>query len=48
MRAVAHPSPVRRWGRPDDVAHAVLPLLAAASSFTTGTVVYVDGGYTAQ
>jgi NAD(P)-dependent dehydrogenase (short-subunit alcohol dehydrogenase family) len=40
--------PVGRWGRPDDVAHAVLPLLAPESSFTTGSVVHVDGGYTAQ
>ncbi|MFF5494402.1 SDR family NAD(P)-dependent oxidoreductase [Streptomyces aquilus] len=40
--------PVGRWGRPEDVAHAVLPLLAARSSFTTGAVVHVDGGYTAQ
>ncbi|MER6692173.1 SDR family NAD(P)-dependent oxidoreductase [Streptomyces minutiscleroticus] len=40
--------PLGRWGRPEDVAHAVLPLLAAGSSFTTGAVVHVDGGYTAQ
>ncbi|MFF1395824.1 SDR family NAD(P)-dependent oxidoreductase [Streptomyces sp. NPDC058287] len=40
--------PLGRWGRPEDVAHAVLPLLAAESSFTTGSVVHVDGGYTAQ
>ncbi|WP_264484735.1 SDR family oxidoreductase [Streptomyces longhuiensis] len=26
----------------------MLPLLAAESSFTTGSVVHVDGGYTAQ
>ncbi|MGP3775785.1 SDR family NAD(P)-dependent oxidoreductase [Streptomyces sp. SDT5-1] len=40
--------PLGRWGTPEDVAHAVLPLLAAGSSFTTGAVVHVDGGYTAQ
>ncbi|MFH8484028.1 SDR family NAD(P)-dependent oxidoreductase [Streptomyces longisporoflavus] len=40
--------PLGRWGRPADVAHAVLPLLAAESSFTTGAVLHVDGGYTAQ
>jgi NAD(P)-dependent dehydrogenase (short-subunit alcohol dehydrogenase family) len=40
--------PLGRWGRPEDVAHAVLPLLAAGSSFTTGAVIHVDGGYTAQ
>ncbi|GAA2540258.1 3-oxoacyl-ACP reductase FabG [Streptomyces levis] len=40
--------PLGRWGRPEDIAHAVLPLLAAGSSFTTGAVVHADGGYTAQ
>ncbi|MFI0238600.1 SDR family NAD(P)-dependent oxidoreductase [Streptomyces sp. NPDC016845] len=40
--------PLGRWGRPEDVAHTVLPLLAAGSSFTTGAVIHVDGGYTAQ
>lgn len=40
--------PLGRWGRPEEVAHAVLPLLAADSSFTTGAVLHVDGGYTAQ
>ncbi|GAA0514820.1 3-oxoacyl-ACP reductase [Paractinoplanes deccanensis] len=40
--------PLGRWGRPEEIAHAVLPLLAAGSSFTTGSVVHVDGGYTAQ
>lgn len=40
--------PVGRWGRPEEIAHVVLPLLAAGASFTTGTVVHADGGYTAQ
>ncbi|MBC9713225.1 SDR family oxidoreductase [Streptomyces sp. TRM66268-LWL] len=40
--------PLGRWGRPEELAHAVLPLLAAGSSFTTGAVIHVDGGYTAQ
>jgi NAD(P)-dependent dehydrogenase (short-subunit alcohol dehydrogenase family) len=40
--------PLGRWGRPEDVAHAVLPLLAPGSAFTTGVVLHVDGGYTAQ
>jgi len=40
--------PLGRWGTPEDIAHAVLPLLAAGSSFTTGAVVHADGGYTAQ
>ncbi|MFD4228184.1 SDR family oxidoreductase [Streptomyces sp. NPDC058545] len=44
--ALAAKVPLGRRGRP--AAHAVLPLLAAASSCTTGSVVHVDGGCTAQ
>ncbi|WP_166462533.1 SDR family NAD(P)-dependent oxidoreductase [Amycolatopsis acidicola] len=40
--------PVGRWGTPADIAHLVVPLLSAGSSYTTGAVLHVDGGYTAQ
>jgi NAD(P)-dependent dehydrogenase (short-subunit alcohol dehydrogenase family) len=40
--------PVGRWGTPADVAHAVLGLLAAQADWVTGTVLHVDGGYTAH
>jgi len=40
--------PVGRWGTPADVAHAALPLLAPEAGWVTGTVVHVDGGYTAH
>lgn len=40
--------PMGAWGRPADVAHLALPLLAAKSGWTTGTIVHVDGGYTAR
>jgi NAD(P)-dependent dehydrogenase (short-subunit alcohol dehydrogenase family) len=40
--------PLGRWGTPADVARAVLPLLDPEAGWTTGTVVHVDGGYTAQ
>ncbi|MDP5182535.1 SDR family NAD(P)-dependent oxidoreductase [Blastococcus sp. BMG 814] len=40
--------PVGRWGTPAEVAHAIVPLLAAESGYTTGSVVMVDGGYTAR
>ncbi|MEM6771621.1 MAG: SDR family oxidoreductase [Bacteroidota bacterium] len=36
--------PIGRNGRPDDVAKAIVFLLSDASSWTTGTVLDVDGG----
>ena len=36
-----------RWGQPDDVAGAVAFLCMPASSYATGTVVAVDGGFLA-
>jgi len=38
---------MRRMGTPEEVAAAVLFLSSAASSFTTGTAIAVDGGYLA-
>lgn len=40
--------PAGRWGRPEDIAHVVSSLLDPAAGWTTGTVVHVDGGYTAR
>lgn len=40
--------PVGRWGEPADVAHVALALLADGAGWTTGSVVHVDGGYTAR
>ena len=39
-------SPMRRLGKPVDVALAVLYLASDASAFATGTDLIVDGGYT--
>lgn len=38
--------PLRRYGDPEEVAHATLSLLLPAMSFTTGAVLVVDGGMT--
>jgi len=35
-----------RWGGPDEVARTIVFLASPASSYTTGTNVMVDGGYT--
>lgn len=36
--------PIRRAGRPEEVAHAVLWLLSAEASYVTGALVDVTGG----
>jgi NAD(P)-dependent dehydrogenase (short-subunit alcohol dehydrogenase family) len=40
-------TPMRRFGTPEDLLGAVLWLLSPASSFVTGTVVAIDGGFSA-
>ncbi len=42
--AAAQAAPVRRGGRPDDIANAVLFLASEESSFITGHNLYVTGG----
>jgi len=38
-------TPIRRWGTPTDVAHAVGALADGALPFSTGAVIDVDGGF---
>ncbi|MDQ2774719.1 MAG: SDR family oxidoreductase [Acidobacteriota bacterium] len=40
-------TPIGRWGRPEEVAAAVLFLSSEAASFMTGAIIPVDGGYSA-
>jgi 2-dehydro-3-deoxy-D-gluconate 5-dehydrogenase len=37
--------PASAWGRPEDLAGAAVFLASAASTYVTGTVVPVDGGW---
>ncbi|MCZ8184159.1 MAG: SDR family oxidoreductase [Beijerinckiaceae bacterium] len=38
-------TPMKRWGKPDDVAGAVVFLASESARFITGTILPVDGGY---
>ena len=38
--------PLKRFGRPEDVAHAAVYLLSDASEWVTGTELIIDGGRT--
>jgi 3-oxoacyl-[acyl-carrier protein] reductase len=40
--------PLRRYGDPEEVAHATLSLVLPAASYINGAVVVVDGGMTAK
>jgi len=40
--------PAGRFGTPEEVAHAILYLSSAEAAWVTGTILSVDGGWTAQ
>lgn len=48
FKALAGIHPMNRMGEPQEIASAVLWLASDAASFNTGTILPVDGGWTAQ
>ena len=38
-------TPMKRWGNPKEIAGAAVYLVSEKASFTTGTTIIVDGGY---
>ncbi len=47
-KAIVDRTPQGRWGKPEDIGGAVVFLCSDAAGFITGTVLPVDGGYTAK
>jgi NAD(P)-dependent dehydrogenase (short-subunit alcohol dehydrogenase family) len=47
-RAYADKSALGRWSQPSELVGAVIFLVSDAASFVTGSLLYVDGGWTAQ
>lgn len=47
-RRITDRTPMRRFGKPDDLAGATVFLASSASDFVTGTLIPVDGGYMSQ
>ena len=48
MEALMAVTPMKRLGRPEEIAEAVLWLCSPASAYVTGVALPVDGGYVAQ
>ncbi len=48
MKYVSDLHPMKRLGKPEEVAESVIWLFTDAASFVTGTTLLVDGGYVSQ
>ncbi|MDA1274794.1 MAG: SDR family oxidoreductase [Verrucomicrobia bacterium] len=44
-RAIVDRTPMRRWGKPKDLAGAALFLCSSQAAFITGAILPIDGGY---
>ena len=47
IRVMRHNTPLERWGTPEDIANAAVFLASDRSNFITGTMLTVDGGFSA-
>jgi NAD(P)-dependent dehydrogenase (short-subunit alcohol dehydrogenase family) len=48
MKDILRAQPIGRFGRPEEIASAVLWLCSPGSSFVIGNALAVDGGFTAE
>jgi NAD(P)-dependent dehydrogenase (short-subunit alcohol dehydrogenase family) len=48
LKATNARTPMGRMGQPEELVGAVIYLLSDEASYTTGTTLYIDGGWTAQ
>jgi NAD(P)-dependent dehydrogenase (short-subunit alcohol dehydrogenase family) len=46
--AILSRTPLKRWGKPEEIAGGVLYLSSPIASFVTGTILPIDGGYLAN
>jgi NAD(P)-dependent dehydrogenase (short-subunit alcohol dehydrogenase family) len=47
-QALIDMTPLKRMGKPEEIAYAALFLASDESAYVTGTELFVDGGYSAQ
>lgn len=47
-QAILARTPMKRWGKPDDIGGVVAHLCSDEARFITGAVIPIDGGYSAQ
>jgi NAD(P)-dependent dehydrogenase (short-subunit alcohol dehydrogenase family) len=48
LKIEAQKYPMKRFGKPEEVAYGIIYLLSDASSFMTGSSIVIDGGFTLQ